>query len=117
MPSYRHIDVQEVGDVTVVRFRNGKIIEDTTIQELGQELFALVDQEQRSKLLVDYVGVVFQSAAFLGKLITLERKVKGAGGVLRLCNMRAEVYEVLAITKLNRLFDVQVSEADALATF
>ena len=43
MPEYRHIEVNEVGDVTVVRFRDRKLIEDIRIQELGQELFGLVD--------------------------------------------------------------------------
>lgn len=117
MSSYRHIDVHEVGDVTVVRFRDRKIIEDTTVQGLRQELFGLIDREQRKKLMIDYSNVVYQCAAFLGKMITLEKKVKAAGGVLKLRNVCPEVYEVLAITKLNRLFDVQVSEADVLASF
>lgn len=115
MSSYRHIDVQEMGDVTVVRFRNGKIIEDRTVQGVGEELFDLVDRQQRRKLLIDYVGVVFQCAALLGKMITLEKKVKAIGGALKLCNIRPEVYEVFQITKLNRLFDIKVSVADALA--
>lgn len=117
MSSYRHIDVREVGDVTVVRFRDRKIIEDATVQRLGQELFDLVDREQRKKLLIDYLSVVYQCAAFLGKMITLDKKVKAIGGVLKLCNIPPEIYEVFEITKLSKLFDVQVSEADALATF
>ena len=40
MTAYRRLDVTEVGDVTVVRFRDHKIIEDINIQELGQEMFA-----------------------------------------------------------------------------
>ena len=36
---YRRLDIKPVGDVTVVRFRDHKIIEDINIQELGQELF------------------------------------------------------------------------------
>jgi len=39
------------------------------------------------------------------------------GGVLKLSNIRAEIYEVFAITKLNRLFDIRKDEADALAAF
>jgi anti-anti-sigma factor len=117
MAGYRRLDVNEVGDVTVVRFRDQKIIEDINIQELGQELFRLIDLESRQKLLLNFSSVDFLSSAALGKLITLDKKVKTHGGVLKLSNIRPEIYEVFAITKLNRLFEIKDDEADALATF
>ena len=39
MATYRRLEVNEVGDVTVVRFRDHKIVEDINIQELGGEMF------------------------------------------------------------------------------
>ena len=53
----------------------------------------------------------------LGKLITLEKKVKAHGGKLKLSNIRPEIYEVFAITKLNKLFEIKDDEAEALAAF
>ena len=117
MAEYRRVHVSEVGDVTVVRFRDNKIIEDINIQELGQELFQLIEAENRKKLLLNFSSVDFLSSAALGKLITLDKKVKANGGVLKLSNIRAEIYEVFAITKLNRLFDIKDDEVDALAAF
>jgi anti-sigma B factor antagonist len=117
MTAYRRLDVNEVGDVTVVRFRDHKIIEDINIQELGQEMFRLVETDGRHRLLLDFSTVDFLSSAALGKLITLDKKMKAHGGVLKLANIRAEIYEVFAITKLNRLFDIRKDEADALAAF
>ena len=117
MAGYQRLDVSEVGDVTVVRFRDRKIIDDINIQELGQELFSLVEQDNRGKLLLNFSSVDFLSSAALGKLITLDKKVKAHSGALKLSNIRAEIYEVFAITKLNRLFDIQDDEADALAAF
>ena len=117
MPEFRRLHVTEVGDVTVVRFRDNKIIEDINIQELGQELFQLVDAQNRKKLLLNFSSVDFLSSAALGKLITLDKKMKAHGGTLKLSNIRPEIYEVFAITKLNRLFDIRDEEADALAAF
>ncbi len=117
MAGYERLDVSEVGDVTVVRFRDRKIIDDINIQELGQELFSLIEQDNRGKLLLNFSSVDFLSSAALGKLITLDKKVKAHSGALKLSNIRAEIYEVFAITKLNRLFDIQDDEADALAAF
>ena len=117
MAGQRRLEVNEVGEVTVVHFLDQKIIEDLGIQELGQELFHLVEVEDRKKLVLNFSSVDFLSSAALGKLITLDKKVKGRGGVLKLCNIRPEIYEVFAITRLNRLFDIKDDEADALAAF
>jgi len=117
MAAYRRLDVNEVGDVTVVRFRDQKIIEDINIQELGQEMFQLVEIDNRQKILLNFSSVDFLSSAALGKLITMDKKVKTHGGALKLSNIRPEIYEVFAITKLNRLFDIKDDEADALAAF
>jgi anti-sigma B factor antagonist len=117
MAAYRRLDVNQVGDVTVVRFRDQKIVEDINIQELGAELFHLIEVENRGKLLLNFSTVDFLSSAALGKLITLHKKVKVNSGVLKLSNIRPEIYEVFTITKLNRLFDIKDDEADALATF
>ncbi len=117
MTEYQRLDVNEVGDVTVVRFRDRKIIDDINIQELGQELFRLIEQDGCQKLLLNFSTVDFLSSAALGKLITLDKKVKAHSGAMKLSNIRPEIYEVFAITKLNRLFDIKDDEADALAAF
>jgi len=117
MAEYRHLDINEVGDVTVVRFRDHKILEDINVQELGQELFQLIEVDNRQKLVLNFFAVEFLTSAALGKLITMDKKVKAHGGVLRLCNIRPEIYEVFEITKLNRLFEIKDEEADALAAF
>jgi anti-sigma B factor antagonist len=117
MAGLRRIEMAEVDDVTVVHFRDQKIIEDLGIQELGQELFHLVEGENRVKLVLNFSSVDFLSSAALGKLITLDKKVKARDGILKLCNIRPEIYEVFAITRLNRLFDIKEDEADALAAF
>ena len=117
MAGQRRLEVNEVGEVTVVHFRDQKIIEDLGIQELGQELFHLVEVDNRKKLVLNFSSVDFLSSAALGKLITLDKKIKARDGVLKLCNIRPEIYEVFAITRLNRLFDIKDDEADALAAF
>ena len=117
MAVYRRIEVNEVGEVTVVRFIDRKILDEQAIAELGEELFALVEKENRGALLLNFADVEFLSSAALGKLITLDKKVKGAGGKLKLCDIRPQIYEVFAITKLNKLFDIRGDQPEALAAF
>jgi anti-sigma B factor antagonist len=117
MATHRRLQVSEVGDVTVVHFVDRKILDEVNIQELGQELFDLVERENRLKILLNFSAVEFLSSAALGKLITLDKKVKANNGQLKLSNVRPEIYEVFAITKLNKLFDMKDDEADALEAF
>ena len=117
MDQFKHIDVKKVGIVTVANFCDQKILDDLVIQQLGEELFRLATSRDCDNLLLNFSGVAFLSSSALGKLITLDKKVRARGGTLRLCNIRPEIYEVFAITKLNRLFDIKDDESDALASF
>lgn len=114
---FRRLDVRKEGGITVVRFRDRKIIEDQQVQEIGQELFELVEKLGVDRILLSFSGVDYVASTVMGKCITLDRKVAACGGVLKLSNIRPEVYEIFAITKLNRLFDIRDDEADALAAF
>ena len=117
MAVHRRLQTSENGGVTIVRFVDRKILDEANIQELGQELFQLIEEENRTSLLLNFTNVEFLSSAALGKLITLDKKVKAHSGRLKLCNIRPEIYEVFAITKLNKLFDIKDDEAAALAAF
>ncbi len=117
MAANRRLEVSEVGDVTVVRFADRKILDEASIQELGAELFRLVEEDHRKKILLNFTNVDFLSSAALGKLITLDKKVKANSGKLKLSNIRPEIYDVFAITRLNRLLDIKDDEAAALAAF
>ncbi|QDT64668.1 STAS domain-containing protein [Calycomorphotria hydatis] len=115
--SHRKIDVEEVGDVTIARFVDKKILDETNIQIIGNQLFSLVDEEGRQKIVLDFTNVEYLSSAALGKLITMDKKVKAAKGKLRLCNVRPEIYEVFAITRLNKLFSMFEDQEKALEGF
>ena len=117
MATHRRIDVSKVGDVTVVKFLDKKILEEAGIQELGSELFALVELDNRKSILLNFTGVEFLSSAALGKLITLDRKVKAHKGRLKMSNIRPEIFEVFQITKLNKVFDIRQDEPEAISAF
>lgn len=111
----QRIEVSESTDVSVIRFKDQKIIDPQSIQELGQELFDLIEQENRKKLVLNFSNVEFLSSAALGKLITFEKKTKKQGAELILTNISPEIFQVFTITNLDKLFQIKDSEADALA--
>ncbi len=117
MATHRRIDASKVGDVTVVKFLDKKILDEAGIQELGSELFGLVEQDNRKSILLNFTDVEFLSSAALGKLITLDRKVKAHKGRLKMSNIRPEILEVFQVTKLNKVFDIRTEEAEAISAF
>ncbi len=113
----RRIDVEDLGDITIATFTDKKILDETNIQIISNQLFSLVDEEHRSKIILDFSNVEYLSSAALGKLITMEKKVNSSGGKLRLCSIRPEIMEVFAITKLNKLFKIFEDQEKALEGF
>lgn len=113
----RRLDIEQVGEVTIARFVDKKILDENNIQMIGNELFGLVEEDGRKRIILDFANVEYLSSAALGKLITMDKKVKTAGGKLRLCSIRPDIYEVFAITKLNKLFDIHDSQDEALQGF
>ena len=116
-PRRRRLEVEDIGDVTVVNFVDKKILDEQNIQVIGEQLFSLVDELGRRKVLLNFKNVEFLSSAALGKLITMNRKLQSAGGKLVLCEIDPQIYEVFEITKLNKLFNIHAEEQAALQAF
>lgn len=117
MSTHRRIDVTKVADVSIVKFLDKKILDEAGILELGSELFGLVEVENRKKILLSFTGVEFLSSAALGKLITLDRKVKAHKGRMKMSDIRPEILDVFQITKLDKVFDIRAGEAEAISAF
>jgi anti-sigma B factor antagonist len=117
MSEYRQITVTDRDGISVVRFVSEKIVDELEIQELGDELTSLIEKDKRVALLLNFDGVRFLSSAALGKLIKLDQLVKQHESKLKFSNIRSDVYEVFKITKLDTVFDIRETEADALAGF
>lgn len=106
MSSPERINVSDKDGTMIVQFRDSKILEDRTIQQLGSELIELVQGKPGPKLVLDFTGVKYLSSAALGKLITLRRRVDQAGGQLKLCEIAPETLDVFRIAKLDDYFDI-----------
>ena len=113
----RRLDIEEVNGVTIARFTDKKILDESNIQIIGNQLFNLVDEDHRQKIILDFTNVEYLSSAALGKLITMDKKVKAAGGKLRLCSIRTDIKEVFKITRLDKLFQILDDRDKAIEGF
>ncbi|HMD54274.1 MAG TPA: STAS domain-containing protein [Phycisphaerae bacterium] len=94
------------GGTILVEFVNRKILDETEIAHIGDQLSDLIDQELQPKIIISFSGVDHLSSAALGTLITANNKIRNRDGQLRLSNIHPQIYEVFLITKLNNLFKI-----------
>jgi anti-sigma B factor antagonist len=109
--------VLEQDGVTCIEFVDRNILDEANIQQIGDEINAIVDGQDKPKVLISFENVDHLSSAALGTLITINNKVRTKEGELRLANIDRQIYEVFLITKLNKLFQIHDTREEALASF
>lgn len=112
-----HLRIKRSTGVSVVEFADRKILEELSIQEIGEELHQVVESEPGIKLLLNFKNVDHLSSAALGMLITLNKRVKEQSGELKLSDINRQIFEVFKITRLNRVFEIHETADQALSHF
>ena len=106
-----------VNGVTIVRFKDKRIVDAGNIEQMGDEMLQLVNTQHLKQILLNFEGVEFLSSAAFNKLIELNKAVKDVGGVLRITGLRAEILEAFKMLRLNKIFDIRKTEADSLKAY
>jgi anti-sigma B factor antagonist len=117
MTLYRHVDVSQVGDATVVRLLDKEIRGEAASNDLEPELTRLVTAEGAKRVLLDMGKVEFVTSSAIVQLIMLNSALTNAGARLILCTLRPEVYDAFSMMKLDTLFQIEDDEAAALDAF
>ncbi len=105
------------GDILIAYFQDVRIIDETRIQSLGQELNDLVSNSDTKKIVLNFRNVSFMSSAMIGKLIQFGKKCKSIDVHLRLCNINDNVEEVFTLMKLDKVFKIDNDEEKSIAGF
>lgn len=108
------LESRQIGDVIVTTCR-GRIVE-------GDESAPLLDHVARQLphepyIVLNLEAVEFIDSGGLGLLVRLRSRAQNAGGDVKLCALPPRIAEILRVTKLDTVFAVHHSEADAVAAF
>lgn len=104
-------------EVVQIEFVDRNILEEGCIQQIGEEITQVINQNDNLKLLISFDHVEHLSSAALGVLITVNNKVKQKKGQLRLSNIDPQIKEVFVITNLNKLFAIHDNNEKAIKSF
>ncbi|MGP1272151.1 MAG: STAS domain-containing protein [Phycisphaerales bacterium] len=114
MASESRLRISAAGGITRVEFVDRNILDEANIQAIGDEIGRVIEQSNPPKLVISFANVDHLSSAALGQLITINNKVRERAGQLRLSDIDPQIYEVFAITQLNKIFQIHETTDDAL---
>ncbi len=85
-------------------------------QELKQKVLDALEAGDR-KFLIDFTKTGYIDSSGLGVLVSLSKKIRDEGGDLRLAGLNEDLKTLFELTKLDTLFAITDSAAEALAAF
>lgn len=110
-PSF--LQLQEIGDLVIVRLMHDEFTDEDNIEQLGRELFDLVEQFGCRKVILSLEGVRFLTSSVMGKLITLHRKIHRSEGRLVISDLSPTVEDIFSGSRLLQYFRIAGNVAEA----
>jgi anti-sigma B factor antagonist len=106
---------RDAGDVAVVDF-SGKITLGEGSATLRRMVRELVESGHR-KILLNLSDVDYIDSSGIGEMVAAYTIVRTANGELKIVNLTKRVHDILQITRLFTVFDVQADEDTAIRSF
>jgi anti-sigma B factor antagonist len=103
------------GDVTILTL-SGRLMGGPDTEQFLKQIKDLVDAK-RTRVIVDMGDVAWVNSSGLGALIAGWTQLKEKGGSLKLIRVSRRIEQILAVTKLNTVFEIHPDEASARAGF
>jgi anti-sigma B factor antagonist len=108
--SSRQVDGVVIVDLSgrITLGEGSSVLRDTVRELLGKG---------QKKILLNLADVSYIDSSGIGELVSAYTSVRNQSGDLKLLNLTKKVHDLLQITKLYTVFDIQDSEAAAVASF
>ena len=82
-----------------------------------RELLERYSHAKHVRLLLDFQGLRQLSSEAIGNLIILNRNLRNRRGIVKLCGLEPELWNLFLNARLNRVFEIYDTQANALHSF
>src|SRR5687767_5148651 len=110
-----NIKERQVGEVMVLDLDGEMKIGESGV--LFQHTIRRLLEDGQRKILLNLAGVEYIDSSGLGKIIASYTTLNKKDGEIKLLHLSRRVRELMVITKLLTVFDVQENESEALDSF
>lgn len=114
-PVRLQINTRQVGEVTAIDMA-GRITLGEGSSQLREMVRDLVEHG-KNKILLNLHQVRYIDSSGLGELVKAYTTVRGNGGHLKLAQVSSQVHDLLELTKLHLVLEIEPDEASALKSF
>lgn len=114
MNDFECLEHETIDNVSIVRFREQRVMDPERIELMGSELLSLIKNGDTEGMVVNFANVRFFSSAAINKLIVLEKHVRARGGEIRLTNLQQEVRDLFSYTHLDEVFQIRDDQEEAI---
>jgi anti-anti-sigma factor len=109
--------VSQSGKHTIVEFLTPSLMNPLDLENIGNGLFKLVDQDKRDHLVLDFTKVKYLSSQAIGIILTLNKMLNASsasGTHLVLCGVGPQLMQLLKITRLDRILTIKPTQTEAM---
>ncbi len=92
------------GDIHIATIIRDQLTEDDNIEQFGQDFNLLIEKQEIRKIVLRMNRVLSMSSSFIGKLISIHRKLNRSGGMLVLAELTPDVENTLETSRLLTYF-------------
>lgn len=109
--------LEHIGTVAVGRFVQPFLVEERDVEAVRDRLLHLVQEHGCRAILLNFRQVRIMGMAAFGVVLTLNKRLAGAGGTLKLCGLRGGPLESFHRLRLDRTLEHLDDEQAALDSF
>jgi anti-sigma B factor antagonist len=109
------VTTRELGDAIVVDIAGRLALADSTAAV--RDVIGSLVQQGKKHIVLNLAAVDFVDSSGLGELVRTHASVRSHGGQLKLANPSKHVHDLLKMTKLDRVLDIEQDEVSALNSF
>lgn len=113
-PYSQVMEVEQIAQATVVRFKRRTILEPSAIQAVGDHLLRLAVEEGQRNILLNFRGVESLTSGMLGEFVVLHRALSDSGGQLAFCSVEPFLMQLFKVVKLPERIPIYADEPLAL---
>ena len=106
---------RQVGGVTVVDVTGRITMGEGNV--ILREIVRDLAEKGKKAILLNLKEVHYMDSSGVGELVKAHTTIRGQGGQLKLANLSKRVQDLLEMTRLSAVFDIQKDEASAIKSF
>ena len=100
---------------TVIEFQLQSLMDPVELEKIAKELYRLIDEEDRRRLILDFERVKYLSSQAIGIIMAMHRKLAPLSrSKLVLCSVNPALQQLLKITSLDKLLTVKATQKEAV---